>query len=60
MYSYPNLIPLNAAAVLSVAASVEEYAFDRIYGAFHPRQVMADAKGVLRRSVERYLEAIAE
>lgn len=54
MYSYPNLIPLSLSAVHRVAASVEPFEFDRIYGAFHPLQVDTGAKDALRRSVERY------
>jgi hypothetical protein len=55
MYSYPNLIPLSGAEVRRIAATVEPFAFDRIYGAFHPRQIESDAKGAVRRSVQRYL-----
>jgi glyoxylase-like metal-dependent hydrolase (beta-lactamase superfamily II) len=59
MYSYPNLIPLNAATVRRVVASVEPFAFDRVYGAFHPMQVMSDGKGAVRRSAERYVRMIS-
>jgi glyoxylase-like metal-dependent hydrolase (beta-lactamase superfamily II) len=55
MYSYPNLIPLSAAEVRRIGATVEPFAFDRIYGAFHPRQVETGGKGVIRRSIERYI-----
>lgn len=58
MYSYPNLIPLPARAVRRVVAAVEPYEFDRIYGAWWERVVMADAKQAVRRSAERYLAAI--
>jgi hypothetical protein len=60
MYSYPNLIPLSAAKVRRIEAAVEPFTFDRIYGAFHPRQVETDGKGVVRRSVERYLWRLGE
>lgn len=60
MYSYPNLIPLSAAEVRRIEATVEPFAFDRIYGAFHPRQVETGGKGVIRRSVERYLWHLGE
>jgi hypothetical protein len=55
MYSYPNLIPLSPEIVRRVAASVEPFEFDRIYGAFHPLQVESDAKRVIHSSVERYI-----
>lgn len=58
MYSYPNLIPLPAAAVIALRESVADLAFDRIYGAFHPLQVMQDGKGAIQRSAARYLRAI--
>ncbi len=58
MYSYPNYIPLNAAQVRRIAHAVEPFAFDRIYGAFHPLVVAADGNEVVRRSAARYLKAI--
>jgi hypothetical protein len=58
LYSYPNLIPLDAAAVRRIVAAVEPFAFDRIYGAWFDHVVQEDAKAAVRRSAERYLEAI--
>lgn len=58
MWSYPNYVPLNAGEVESIAAILETWSFDRIYGAFWPSVVPTDAKGVLRRSVERYLRRL--
>jgi hypothetical protein len=60
MYSYPNLIPLPASTVKRVAASVEPYEFDRIYGAWWDRVVTRDAKQAVRRSAERYIRAIQD
>ena len=57
-YSSPKYIPLGPAAVRRIAAAVEPFAFDRIYGAFHPRVIQDDAKLAVQRSVERYLRAI--
>ncbi len=57
MYSYPNLIPLSARTVARVAAAVEPYAFDRIYGAWWERVVASDGKGrcaALRRGISRH------
>ncbi|MGY3347934.1 glyoxylase-like metal-dependent hydrolase (beta-lactamase superfamily II) [Bradyrhizobium sp. USDA 4459] len=59
MYSYPNYIPLDAAAVRRIAAAVEPLAFDRIYGAWWDRNIAAGAKAVFAASVERYIAAIA-
>jgi glyoxylase-like metal-dependent hydrolase (beta-lactamase superfamily II) len=58
MYSYPNLIPLGAGAIKSIMAAVEPFAFDRIYGAFHPMDLIGDGSAAVRRSGERYLRAI--
>jgi hypothetical protein len=59
MWSYPNLIPLPTRQVRGIVDAVEPFDFDRIYGAFHPMQVMSDGKGVVRRSAERYVRAIS-
>jgi hypothetical protein len=58
MYSYPNLIPLGADAVEHIAAVVEPYTYDRIYGAWWPRVIPEDAKQGVRRSAERYVRAL--
>jgi hypothetical protein len=58
MYSYPNLIPLPAAAVRRIVAAVEPFAFDRIYGAWWQRVVAHDAKAAVARSADRYVRAI--
>jgi hypothetical protein len=58
MYSYPNLIPLPAAAVQGIAGALEPYEFDTIYGAWWGRIVRGDAKGIVRRSAERYVHAL--
>ncbi|MBV9251958.1 MAG: hypothetical protein JO227_22295, partial [Acetobacteraceae bacterium] len=58
MYSYPNYIPLGAAAVERIVEALEPFAFERIYGAFPKMTIKQDGKGALRRSAERYLRAI--
>jgi glyoxylase-like metal-dependent hydrolase (beta-lactamase superfamily II) len=59
MYSYPNLIPLPAAAVARIADVLEPYPFETIYGAWWGRIVRRDGKAVVRRSAERYARAVA-
>ena len=59
MYSYPMLIPLPAREVERIAAALEPYAFDRIYGAWWGRVIPENAKDVVTRSAARYVEAIA-
>lgn len=58
LWSYPNQIPLPAAAVARIGAAIEPYEFDRVYGAFWDRQVERDGKGAVQRSVARYLAAL--
>lgn len=60
MYSYPNLIPLNAAAIRTIARAIEPLAFDRIYGGWWSRNIGAGAKTAFDASVRRYLAAISK
>jgi hypothetical protein len=58
MYSYPNLIPLNAAQVTGIAAALAPFRFDRIYGHYFDRVIPTGGEQVLKRSVDRYIKAI--
>ncbi len=58
MYAYPNFIPLSASKVRGVVASVEPFAFDRIYGGSSWARIEQGAKGVITRSMQRYLHAL--
>jgi glyoxylase-like metal-dependent hydrolase (beta-lactamase superfamily II) len=58
MYSYPNLIPLNARAVERIVKSVRAFPFDRIYAGWWDRVLDRDGKAALQRSAERYIAAI--
>ncbi len=58
MYSYPNLIPLPAAAVRHIVDAVAPYSFDRLYGAWWDRVVATDAKAAVERSATRYIAAL--
>jgi glyoxylase-like metal-dependent hydrolase (beta-lactamase superfamily II) len=59
MYSYPNYIPLDAAAVRRIADIVAPLAFDRIYGAWWGRNIAGEAKAAFNASVGRYLAALS-
>lgn len=59
MYSYPNMIPLNARAITRIINAVEPFAFEKIYGGWWHSVVASDAKNAVKRSAERYLRAIA-
>lgn len=58
MYSYPNLVPLPAAAIERIVAAVEPFAFDRLYAAWFGAVVATDAKTAVQRSAQRYVAAI--
>ena len=60
MYSYPNLIPLNASAVRHIAAAVEPYEVEAIYGGWFGKNVLEGGAQAIRYSARRYLHAIAE
>ena len=58
MRSYPNLIPLAAAAIDRILETLEEFSFDQIYGGWWKANMLAHAKTAVARSAERYLRAI--
>ena len=60
MRSYPNLIPLPARTVKAMDALMQPFAYDRIYGAWWDRIMDREAKANVARSVERYLQWIAD
>jgi hypothetical protein len=58
MRSYPNLIPLGAAAIHRILETIEAFSFERIYGGWWKANVLSDAKAAVARSAQRYLRAI--
>jgi len=58
MYSYPNSIPLSLENVERIVAKVEPYAFDRMYGGWWDRVLLAGAKEALVFSASRYRAAV--
>jgi glyoxylase-like metal-dependent hydrolase (beta-lactamase superfamily II) len=58
MYSFPNLVPLSAASVRKIVAAVEPFAYDRLYSAWFDKLVSTNAKQAVRRSAERYIQAL--
>jgi len=59
MYSYPNYIPLNRAAVENIVAALKPFSFDRLYAAFPGRVLSKNAKEIVTRSAKRYIHAIS-
>jgi hypothetical protein len=58
MRSYPNLIPLDAAAVHRIVAAVAPFRYDRMWSGWWSSQVPDGAEAALSTSVTRYLRAI--
>jgi hypothetical protein len=58
MYSFPNYIPLPAESVRAVADALSPYAFERIYGAWWGTVIDGDGSGIVRRSAQRYIDAL--
>jgi glyoxylase-like metal-dependent hydrolase (beta-lactamase superfamily II) len=58
MYSYPNLIPLDAGAVRRIVEAIEPYRFDRVYSSWPESVVATDGKEAVRRSAARYISRI--
>jgi glyoxylase-like metal-dependent hydrolase (beta-lactamase superfamily II) len=57
-YSYPNRIPLPAAAIRAIAERVEQLSFDRLYGAWPGHVIITDARAAVLRSADRYLRML--
>ena len=60
MRSYPNDIPLPAATVRSIVASVAAYRFDRVYGGWWDRVIERDGAAAIQRSADRYISWIED
>ena len=58
MRSYPNLVPLSAAAVRRIAGALEPLAFDRLYGGWWERVVPSGAHASVRASAARHVAAL--
>jgi hypothetical protein len=60
MRSYPNLVPLGAAAIHRIVASLAPYRYDRVYGAWWDRVIERGGEGAVATSAARYLAAIGD
>jgi hypothetical protein len=58
MYSFPNHIPLPETSIRALEAALEPFEFERIYGAWWGTVIPADGKGIVRRSAQRYVDAL--
>lgn len=60
MWSYPNLIPLDATELGRIESAIGDLSYERIYGGWWGRVVAGDGGAVVRRSIERYRTAITD
>jgi hypothetical protein len=58
MWSYPNLVPLDAATVDDVAGRVGRFRFARVYGGWWGHTVLDGGAEVVRRSADRYVDRV--
>jgi glyoxylase-like metal-dependent hydrolase (beta-lactamase superfamily II) len=58
MYSYPNLIPVDAATVGRIVEAVDPFEFEQIYGGWTGKNVLEAGEQAVRYSARRYLRAI--
>jgi hypothetical protein len=59
MWSFPNLLPLDAAAVRRIADRVGDLPFARLYGGWWGHVVTDDGAAVVRRSAGRYVDLLS-
>lgn len=60
MWSFPNLIPLDASTIQRIADVLEPWPFDSIYGAWPEALIKSGGKQILANSVRRYIEAVTQ
>ena len=58
MWSYPNLIPLDAGTIAEIARRVGRFRFERVYGGWWGHVVLDDGAAAVRRSAERYIDRL--
>lgn len=58
MWSYPNMLPLPAAKISDIVARLQPFHFEKLYGAFEGRDIMADAKNVVMQSAQKYIDCL--
>ncbi|WP_428946115.1 MBL fold metallo-hydrolase [Pantoea sp. FN060301] len=59
MWSYPNLLPLPAAEVATMADKAKQLKFDRLYGAFEGQDIRARAGEIVTCSAEKYIACLS-
>ncbi|QKJ87129.1 MBL fold metallo-hydrolase [Paramixta manurensis] len=60
MWSYPNMLPLSATAVSTIAARIKPLSFERLYGAFEGQNMLQQAKQNVLASAQHYLTCLRQ
>jgi hypothetical protein len=55
LWSYPNMLPLPAAAIRRLRDRLAPWRYARLHGAFAGQDILADAETIVARSAARYL-----
>jgi hypothetical protein len=58
IWSAPNRLPLPEREVRGIVGALAAYAFDRMYGGWWEPVIHGDAKRILERSADRYIEIL--
>jgi hypothetical protein len=58
LWSYPNMMPLPAAAVRRLVARLAPWRYRRLHGAFLGQDILEGAEPIVARSAARYVELI--
>lgn len=58
MWSYPNMLPLPAAAVSDIIQRLGTVKFKKLYGAFEGKDITQNADEIVRRSGEKYISCL--
>ncbi|MGH7040635.1 MAG: MBL fold metallo-hydrolase, partial [Acetobacteraceae bacterium] len=59
MRSYPDLIPLDAGTVRTIAERLDPWAYEPVYGAWWERVISSGGKAAVAYSVRRYIDAVS-
>ncbi len=60
LYSFPNLLPMNASAVRHIVAAVQPFAFEAVFAAWPGHSITRGGKEAVIRSAERYISHLIQ
>jgi glyoxylase-like metal-dependent hydrolase (beta-lactamase superfamily II) len=59
MWSYPNLIPLDASTVQRIADVLEPWPYEQVYGSWWEAHIASGGKQIVAHAVRRYIDAVS-